>query len=135
MKKFIGTALVLCCLALPLAGCEDAISTVTSTTMSELEDIPNQILATPGSAEMKPEYNYIHFRYDNIWTVSALVSYEIVDNGQNIKFEINDSRYRDKVFYTSMSNVELVYRDNNVDYGTDYTIYPGNALKFRKGGK
>ena len=60
MKKFIGTALVLCCLALPLAGCEDAISTVTSTTMSELEDIPNQILATPESAEMKPEYNYIH---------------------------------------------------------------------------
>lgn len=47
MKKFIGTALALCCLALPLAGCEDAISTVTSTTMSELEDIPNQILATP----------------------------------------------------------------------------------------
>lgn len=69
MKKFIGTALALCCLALPLAGCEDAISTVTSTTMSELEDIPNQILATPESAEMKPEYNYIHFRYDNIWTV------------------------------------------------------------------
>ena len=60
MKKFIGTALVLCCLALPLAGCEDAISTVTSTTMSELEDIPSQILATPESAEMKPEYNYIH---------------------------------------------------------------------------
>lgn len=106
MKKFIGTALVLCCLALPLAGCEDAISTVTSTTMSELEDIPNQILATPESAEMKPEYNYIHFRYDNIWTVSALVSYEIVDNGQNIKFEIGDSRYRDKIFYTSMSNVD-----------------------------
>lgn len=57
MKKFIGTALVLCCLALPLAGCEDAISTVTSTTMSELEDIPNQILATPESAETEPEYN------------------------------------------------------------------------------
>lgn len=82
-----------------------------------------------------PLYNYIHFRYDNIWTVSALVNYEIVDNGQNIKFEINDSRYRDKVFYTSMSNVELVYRDNNVDYGTDYTIYPGNASNFGKGGK
>lgn len=116
MKKFIGTALVLCCLALPLAGCEDAISTVTS-------------------AEMKPEYNYIHFRYDNIWTVSALVSYEIVDNGQNIKFEISDSRYRDKVFYTSMSNVELVYRDDSVDYRTGYAIYPGNASKFGKGGK
>lgn len=97
--------------------------------------IPNQILATPESAETEPEYNYIHFRYDNIWTVSALVNYEIVDNGQNIKFEINDSRYRDKVFYTSMSNVELVYRDNNVDYGTDYTIYPGNASNFGKGGK
>lgn len=57
---------------------------------SELEDIPGQILSTPESAETEPEYNYIHFRYDNIWTVSALVNYEIVDNGQNIKFEIND---------------------------------------------
>lgn len=119
MKKFIETALALCCLAMPLAGCEDAISTVTSTTMSELEDIPGQILSTPESAETVPEYNYIHFRYDNIWTVSALVSYEIVDNGQNIKFEISDSRYR----------------DNNVDYGTDYAIYPGNASKFGKGSK
>lgn len=103
MKKFIGIVLVLCSLALPLAGCKEAISTVTSTTMSELEDIPSQILSTPESAETVPEYNYIHFRYDNIWTVSALVNYEIVDNGQNIKFEINDSRYRDKVFYTSIS--------------------------------
>lgn len=133
MKKFIETALALCCLAMTLAGCEDAISTVTSTTMSELEDIPSQILSTPESAETVPGYNYIHFRYDNIWTVSALVNYEIVDNGQNIKFEISDSRYRDKVFYTSMSNVELVYRDNNIDYGTDYTIYPGNASEFGKG--
>lgn len=77
----------------------------------------------------------IHFRYDNIWTVSALVNYEIVDNGQNIKFEISDSRYRDKVFYTSMSNVELVYRDNNVEYGTDYAVYPGNTSKFDRRGK
>lgn len=115
MKKFIGIVLVLCSLALPLAGCKEAISTVTCNTISELEDIPGQILSTPESAETEPEYNYIHFRYDNIWTVSALVNYEIVDNGQNIKFEINDSRYRDKVFYTSMSNVELVYRDDSVD--------------------
>ena len=135
MKKFIGIVLVLCSLALPLAGCKEAISTVTCNTISELEDIPGQILSTPESAETEPEYNYIHFRYDNIWTVSALVNYEIVDNGQNIKFEINDSRYRDKVFYTSMSNVELVYREDSVDYGTDYTIYPGNASKFGKGGK
>ena len=105
MKKFIGIVLVLCSLALPLAGCKEAISTVTCNTISELEDIPGQILSTPESAETEPEYNYIHFRYDNIWTVSALVNYEIVDNGQNIKFEINDSRYRDKVFYTSMSKV------------------------------
>ena len=66
MKKFIGTALALCCLALPLAGCEDAISTVTSTTMSELEDIPSQILSTPESADTEPEYNYIHFRNEKI---------------------------------------------------------------------
>lgn len=45
MKKFIGIVLVLCSLALPLAGCKEAISTVTSTTMSELEDIPSQMLA------------------------------------------------------------------------------------------
>lgn len=51
MKKFIGIVLVLCSLALPLAGCKEAISTVTSTTMSELEDIPSQILSTPESAE------------------------------------------------------------------------------------
>lgn len=135
MKKFIGIVLVLCSLALPLAGCKEAISTVTCTTMPELEDIPSQMLATPESADTEPEYNYIHFRYDNIWTVSALVSYEIVDNGQNIKFEINDSRYRDKVFYTSMSNVELVCRDDSVDYRTDCAVYPGNTSKLGKGGK
>lgn len=58
MKKFIGIVLVLCSLALPLAGCKEAISTVTSTTMSELEDIPSQMLATPESADTEPEYNY-----------------------------------------------------------------------------
>ena len=59
MKKFIGTALALCCLAMPLAGCKEAISTVTSTTMSELEDIPSQMLATPESADT--ERNTITF--------------------------------------------------------------------------
>lgn len=69
----------------------------------------------------------IRFRKDTprYWFMSNYYSCEFVMN----------SRYRDKVFYTSMSNVELVYRDNNVDYGTDYTIYPGNASKFGKGGK
>lgn len=51
MKKFIGIVLVLCSLALPLAGCKEAISTVTCNTISELEDIPGQILSTPESAE------------------------------------------------------------------------------------
>ena len=108
MKKSNGYELQLSSLALPLAGSKEAISTVNSTTITHLEDIPGQILSTPESTETEPEYNYIHFRYDNIWTVSTLVNYEIVDNGQNIKFEINDSRYRDKVFYTSMSNLELL---------------------------
>ena len=56
MKKFIGIVLVLCSLALPLAGCKEAISTVTCNTISELEDIPGQILSTPESAETEPEY-------------------------------------------------------------------------------
>ena len=84
MKKFIGTALVLCCLALPLAGCEDAISTVTSTTMSELEDIPNQILATPESAEMKPEYNYLHLRQH----LDCICPRELRNRGQRPKHKI-----------------------------------------------
>lgn len=40
-----------------------------------------------------------------------------------------------KAFYTSMSNVELVYRDDSVDYRTDCAVYPGNTSKFGKGGK
>ena len=58
MKKFIGIVLVLCSLALPLAGYKEAISTVTCNTISELEDIPGQILSTPESADTEPEYNY-----------------------------------------------------------------------------
>lgn len=61
MKKFIGIVLVLCSLALPLAGCKEAISTVTCNTISELEDIPGQILSTPESAETEPEYNCWRF--------------------------------------------------------------------------
>lgn len=34
-----------------------------------------------------------------------------------------------------MSNVELVYRDDSVDYRAGYAVYPGDASKFGKGGK
>lgn len=86
MKKFIGTALVLCCLALPLAGCEYAISTVTSTTMSELEGIPNQILATPESAETVPGYNSLRQYLDCICTR------ELRNRGQRPEHQVRNQR-------------------------------------------
>lgn len=112
MKKFIGIVLVLCSLALPLAGCKEAISTVTCNTISELEDIPGQILSTPESAETEPEYNYIHFRYDNIWTVSALVNYEIVDNGQNIRSGYRFARLQTSVSGSGHFTVSLFKESN-----------------------
>lgn len=62
---------------------------------------------------MEPEYNYISFRRNNQWVTTKLKHYEIVDGGQNIKFEIDtDGIYNkyDKVYYTSMANVELIAR-------------------------
>ena len=86
MKKFIGIVLVLCSLALPLAGCKEAISTVTCNTISELEDIPGQILSTPESAETEPEYNYIHFSLRQ--HLDCICPRELRNRGQRPKHKI-----------------------------------------------
>ncbi len=57
------------------------------------------------------EYNYIYYRHNNQWVTSRLVSYEVVDNGQNIKFEVDSTMSADRYYYTSMANVMLIHRD------------------------
>lgn len=90
-----------------------------------LKDLPAQIIrmATPETAEtagsdknMTPEtaateYNYIYFRYNNLWVTGKLISYEVVDDGQNIKFTVEGNS--DASYYTSMANVVLMHKDEN----------------------
>lgn len=96
MKKFIGTALVLCCLALPLAGCEDAISTVTSTTMSELVKNPITIVLAFDAQNCNPngdpdnDNNPRQFE-DGIGYMSS----------ESIKYKIR-SYIRDKVLFDGL---------------------------------
>ena len=37
------------------------------------------------------DYNYIYFRHSNQWVTNKLICYEVVDNGQNIKFSAENS--------------------------------------------
>lgn len=90
-----------------------------------LKDLPAQIIrmATPEIAEtvgseknMTPEtaateYNYIYFRYNNQWVTGKLISYEVVDGGQNIKFTVEGNSVAS--YYTSMANVVLMHKDEN----------------------
>ena len=84
------------------------------------------LMATPETAEtagsdknMTPEtaateYNYIYFRYNNQWVTGKLISYEVVDNGQNIKFTVEGNS--DASYYTSMANVVLIHKDEDTTY-------------------
>lgn len=93
--------------------------------MDGIKDLPAQIIrmATPEIAEtvgseknMTPEtaateYNYIYCRYNNQWVTNKLISYEIVDGGQNIKFTVEGNS--EASYYTSMANVVLMHKDEN----------------------
>ena len=57
------------------------------------------------------EYNYIYFRYNNQWVTNKLISYEVVDGGQNIKFTVEGNS--EASYYTSMANVVLLHKDEN----------------------
>lgn len=94
-------------------------------TIDGIKDLPAQIIqtATPETAEtagsdnnMTPEtaateYNYIYFRYNNQWVTNKLISYEVVDGGQNIKFTVEGNS--EASYYTSMANVVLMHKDEN----------------------
>lgn len=114
---FMVTVVVI---AVAFEGCGE----VADKTIDEIKYIPAQMFTTRETAETAQtnkritspesavtEYNYIYFRHNNQWVTSRLVSYEVVDNGQNIKFEVDSTMSADRYYYTSMANVMLIHRD------------------------
>lgn len=121
-------------IAVAFEGCGE----VADKTIDEIKGIPAQMFATRETAETSQadtemtspesaatEYNYIYYRHNNQWVTSRLVSYEVVDNGQNIKFEADSTMSADRYYYTSMANVMLIHRDE-ASTQTNQAIYPGN---------
>ena len=127
MKRFLSFIhkalflLAIAAISVAFEGCSE----VADKTIDGIKDLPAQIIqmATPETVEsvgseknMTPEtaateYNYIYFRYNNQWVTGKLISYEVVDNGQNIKFTVESNS--DASYYTSMANVVLMHKDEN----------------------
>ena len=102
MKRFLSFIhktlflLAVATISVAFEGCSE----VADKTIDGIKELPAQIIqtATSETAEsvgseknMTPEtaateYNYIYFRYNNQWVTNKLISYEVVDDGQNIKF-------------------------------------------------
>lgn len=130
MKRFLSFIhkalflLAIAAISVAFEGCSE----VAGKTIDGIKDLPAQIIlmATPETAEtagsdknMTPEtaateYNYIYFRYNNQWVTGKLISYEVVDNGQNIKFTVESNS--DASYYTSMANVVLIHKDEDTTY-------------------
>lgn len=127
MKRFLSFIhkalflLAIAAISVAFEGCSE----VADKTIDGIKDLPAQIIqmATPETAEtvgseknMTPEtaateYNYIYFRYNNQWVTNKLISYEVVDGGQNIIFSVEGNN--DASYYTSMANVVLIHKDKN----------------------
>lgn len=130
MKRFLSFIhktlflLAVATISVAFEGCSE----VADKTIDGIKDLPAQIIhmATPETTEtagsdinMTPEtaateYNYIYFRYNNQWVTGKLISYEVVDNGQNIKFTVESNS--DASYYTSMANVVLIHKDEDTTY-------------------
>ena len=130
MKRFLSFIhktlflLAVATISVAFEGCSE----VADKTMDGIKDLPAQIIhmATPETTEtagsdinMTPEtaateYNYIYFRYNNQWVKGKLISYEVIDNGQNIKFTVESNS--DASYYTSMANVVLIHKDEDTTY-------------------
>lgn len=122
--SFIHKALFLLAVA-TISVAFEGCSEVADKTIDGIKDLPAQIIqmATPETVEsvgseknMTPEtaateYNYIYFRYNNQWVTNKLISYEVVDSGQNIKFTVEGNSVAN--YYTSMANVVLMHKDEN----------------------
>lgn len=130
MKRFLSFIhktlflLAVATISVAFEGCSE----VADKTIDGIKDLPAQIIhmATPETTEtagsdinMTPEtaateYNYIYFRNNNQWVTGKLISYEVVDNGQNIKFTVESNS--DASYYTSMANVVLIHKDEDTTY-------------------
>lgn len=122
--SFIHKALFLLAVA-TISVAFEGCSEVADKTIDGIKDLPAQIIrmATPETAEtagsdinMTPEtatteYNYIYFRYNNQWVTGKLISYEVVDDGKNIKFTVEGNS--EDSYYTSMANVVLMHKDED----------------------
>lgn len=127
MKRFLSFIhkalflLVVATISVAFEGCSE----VADKTIDGIKDLPAQIIrmATPETAEtagsdinMTPEtaateYNYIYFRYNNQWVTGKLISYEVVDDGKNIKFTVEGNS--EASYYSSMANVVLMHKDED----------------------
>lgn len=127
MKRFLSFVhkalflLAVATISVAFEGCSE----VADKTIDGIKELPAQIIqvATPETAEtagsdknMTPEtatteYKYIYFRYNNQWVTNKLISYEVVDGGQNIKFTVEGNS--EASYYTSMANVVLMHKDEN----------------------
>lgn len=73
--------------------------------MTEPIAVQQQQITTQETAALQetittePEYNYISFRRNNQWVTTKLKYYEIVDNGQNIKFETDTDAIYNKILH------------------------------------
>lgn len=130
MKRFLSFIhkalflLAITAISVAFEGCSE----VADKTIDGIKDLPAQIIrmATPEIAETvgseknmtaetaATEYNYIYFRYNNQWVTGKLISYEIVDGGQNIKFTVEGNS--EASYYTSMANVVLIHKDEDTTY-------------------
>lgn len=84
-------------------------ATKTSAQTAETADINTNTTSETAAAD----YNYIYFRHSNQWVTNKLICYEVVDNGQNIKFSAENSAGDTLSYYTNMANVVLMYRNEN----------------------
>lgn len=127
MKQFLSFVhkalflLAVAAISVAFEGCSE----VADKTIDGIKDLPAQIIqmATPEIAEtvgseknMTPEtaateYNYIYFRYNNQWVTGKLISYEVVDDGKNIKVTVEGNS--EASYYTSMANVVLMHKDED----------------------
>ena len=127
MKRFFSFIhktlflLAVATISVAFEGCRE----VADKTIDGIKDLPAQIIqmATPETVEsvgseknMTPEtaateYNYIYFRYNNQWVTNKLISYEVVDDGKNIKFTVEGNS--EASYYTNMANVVLMHKDED----------------------
>lgn len=122
--SFIHKALFLLAVA-TISVAFEGCSEVADKTIDGIKDLPAQIIrmATPETAETAgsdinttpetaaTEYNYIYFRYNNQCVTGKLISYEVVDDGKNIKFTVEGNS--EASYYTSMANVVLMHKDED----------------------